>query len=86
MLHAREDYMRIQDPSNLIPQNEPVFLLRGQDKLAPALLLRWAAELRLQGGNPIMARVVEEHAQRMIDWQNFEKSKLPDLPDDDEWG
>lgn len=27
MLHARKDYMRIQDPENKIPQDEPVFLL-----------------------------------------------------------
>lgn len=30
MLHAREDYNRFQDPEGLIPDDEPVFLLRGQ--------------------------------------------------------
>jgi len=34
MKHARPDYDRIQDPAGLIPKYEPVFLLRGQDKLA----------------------------------------------------
>lgn len=34
MKHAREDYNRIQDPANLIPENEPVFLFRAQDKFA----------------------------------------------------
>ena len=34
MKHARDDYNRIQDPAGLIPADEPVFLLRGQDKLA----------------------------------------------------
>jgi len=34
MIHARTDYDRIQDPAKLIPDDEPVFLLRGQDKLA----------------------------------------------------
>ena len=34
MKHARNDYDRIQDPAGLIPADEPVFLLRGQDKLA----------------------------------------------------
>jgi len=38
MKHAREDYNRIQDPDEKIPDNEPVFLLRGQDVLAPNLL------------------------------------------------
>ena len=78
MKHFREDYNRIQDPLGLIPDDEPVFLLRGQDKLAPALLLRWAAELRLQGGDPKMARIVEDGAQEMIEWQKKYK-KLPDL-------
>jgi len=79
MKHFREDYNRIQDPAGLIPENEPVFLLRGQDKLAPALLLRWAAELRLQGGDPEMARIVEDGAQEMIEWQKNINKKLPDL-------
>jgi len=64
MIHAREDYNRIQDPENKIPKNEPVFLLRGQDKFDPELLLRWASKLRLNGGDPIMAEMVENHAQK----------------------
>lgn len=31
MKHAREDYNRIQDPAGLIPDGEPVFLIRGKD-------------------------------------------------------
>jgi hypothetical protein len=89
MRHARRDYDRIQDPENKIPKDEPVFLLRGQDPLAPELLLRWAAKLRLKGGQPAMARLVEEHAQEMLDWQadmqrNFNTGaidKAPHLPD-----
>lgn len=81
MLHAREDYNRFQDPLGLIPENEPVFLLRAQDRFAPELLLRWAAKVRLNGGNPEMAKIVEEHAQKMIDWQMGGKGyKMPDLP------
>lgn len=81
MKHFREDYNAIQDTTGLlnIPDNEPVFLLRAQDKLAPSLLLRWAAELRLQGGDSEMARIVEDGAQEMIEWQKDIKSKLPDL-------
>lgn len=83
MLHARGDYMRIQDPENRIPEDEPVFLLRGQDILAPALLLRWAARLRTNGGDPEMARMVEDHAQKMIYWQKTKYTKLPDLDPDE---
>lgn len=79
MIHARKDYMHIQDSKNKIPKDEPVFLLRGQDILAPELLLRWAAKLRLNGGQPEMARLVEDHAQEMIKWQAKNGSKLPDM-------
>ena len=49
MRHAREDYNnRIVDLENKIPKDEPVFLLRGQDVLAPGLLLEWAKQLRLK--------------------------------------
>ena len=43
MLHARIDYMRIQDPAGLIPDNEPVFLLRAQDRTAWIAVETWAA-------------------------------------------
>ena len=79
MKHARKDYDRIQDPDNKIPDDEPVFLLRGQDKFAPELLFIWALKLRLNGGDPDMAKMAEEHAQSMIRWQKYEKIKQPDL-------
>jgi len=80
MKHASSDYDRIQDPENKIPEDEPVFLLRGQDTFAPELLLRWASKLRLHQGDSNMARMVEDHAQKMIEWQNKVKVKIPDLP------
>ena len=80
MIHARKDYDRIQDPEKKIPELEPVFLLRGQDPFAPEILLRWAAKLRLKGGAPSMARLVEDHAQKMLEWQESYKKELPDMP------
>lgn len=83
MKHARSDYnSRIVDLEHKIPENEPVFLLRGQDKLAPRLLLMWAMELRLQGGDPSMAEEAERHAQLMIEWQKTHKVKTPDQYND----
>ena len=35
MRHLRADYNRIQDPHNKIGSDEPVFLLRAQDKAFP---------------------------------------------------
>jgi hypothetical protein len=81
MIHARDDYdKRIQDSENKIPENEPVFLLRGQDALAPSLLLDWASRMRSLGGDPGMADLVREQAHRMILWQNENGVKIPDLP------
>ena len=80
MKHARKDYDRIQDSDELIPDNEPVFLLRGQDVLAPELLRQWAVKLLLRGGSGIMAEMVINHAKEMEEWQENHKRKLPDLP------
>ena len=44
MIHARDDYNRIQDPDGKIPTGEPVFLLRAQDKYA-AEAVKYYAEL-----------------------------------------
>ena len=79
MLHAREDYNRIQDPEGLIPEDEPVFLLRGQDKLAPDLLRQWALQLFHKGGDPKMAGIVRDWADTMEEWQANNTCKLPDL-------
>ena len=80
MKHARQDYDRIQDPAGLIPENEPVFLLRGQDRLAPDLLRQWAHRLLENGGSGVMAEMVMKQANAMLDWQDKNKKKLPDLP------
>lgn len=79
MLFGREDYnKRIVDKEGKIPDDEPVFMLRGQDQFAPELLLTWAMKMRLSGGDPGMARDAETHAQRMIEWQKSHKIKTPD--------
>ena len=80
MLHARKDYDRIQDPSGKIGEDEPVFLLRAKDELAPICLILWAEELIRRGGDKKMANMVAEHAAKMIDWQEKNGCRLPDLP------
>ena len=49
MIHAREDYNRIQDPAGKIGEDEPVFLLRAKDSLAPAMVENWASALQASG-------------------------------------
>ena len=38
MIHAREDYQRIQDPEGKIGEDEPVFMVRAKDKLTPSVM------------------------------------------------
>ncbi len=80
MKHAREDYNRIQDPENKIPEDEPVFLLRGQDITAPAIIRMWA---QAQRQNPKASKEIvmlaEQHANKMEEWQKENTSKYADL-------
>jgi len=76
MKHAREDYNRIQDPAGLIPADEPVFLLRGQDKHAAATVRAWANAAAGAGGDPQMILLALEHADLMDAWP---AKKRPDL-------
>lgn len=80
MLHARPDYQRIQDPAGSIPEDEPVFLLRGQDLIAPYVLMDWARRAEKLGMDPKMVQMARDHASAMWRWQNEQKRKLPDLP------
>lgn len=77
MIHARPDYQRFQDPNGKIPEDEPVFLLRGQDKVAAATVRIWAVLHRLSGGGEQIARLASHHADLMEQWP---KKKLADLP------
>jgi hypothetical protein len=77
MLHARKDYNRIQDPAGLIPADEPVFLLRGQDEVAARTVRYWAMALEARGGDPAIIEAARRQAQRMDDWP---VKKMPDLP------
>ena len=76
MKHARSDYDRIQDPSELIPEDEPVFLLRAQDKLAWHIVKIYAWVAGLAGCSPELVALVRGHAEAMKAWP---KKKLPDL-------
>ena len=80
MIHAREDYNRIQDPLGLIPEDEPVFLIRGKDVLAPAALLSWCTFARRCGVSEEMIAVVEAWVVEIIKYQVKNGFKIPDMP------
>lgn len=78
MKHIRNDYNRIQDPEGLIPEDEPVFLIRGQDINAPETLEAWARSNDLTGGDMNLSAAVRRHAENMREWQRTVKAKRPD--------
>ena len=79
MKHARSDYNRFQDPAGIIPEDEPVLILRGQDWAAPVAARAWADEHDRRGGDPGLSRVVRKHAEAMEAWP---VKKAADAPAD----
>lgn len=77
MKHARPDYDRIQDPAGLIPEDEPVFLIRAQDENSAQTVRWYARRAESRGASPELIRMAREHADRMAAWP---KHKVPDLP------
>lgn len=87
MLHARNDYQtRIQDSENKIPTDEPVFLIRAQDKTGAAVLRHWIklqkkelkeAPKEKHSGIIKSIKLAEAHAYRFDDWAT---KKVADVP------
>lgn len=82
MKHARTDYDRIQDPAGLIPEDEPVFLLRGQDVFAPDAIHAWADAAQAHGADPAIIAAARRQASAMVNWQLEGRGKVPDMPAD----
>lgn len=79
MKHARADYAAIQDPLRRIPEDEPVFLIRGQDICGPTTVLCWANLAEKFGASPEIVESAKLQAKLMDDWQKTIKVKVPDL-------
>ena len=80
MKHARKDYDRIQDPAGKIPENEPVFLIRGQDLAAPVALRAYAMEAHRCGAEPNIIEATLRQTREMEKWQRERALKTPDMP------
>jgi hypothetical protein len=76
MIHARADYARIQDPAGKIPDDEPVFLLRGQDQHAAAAVRFYAELVEKAGGDAEVVRLSRMQADRM---DALTRRKAPDI-------
>lgn len=80
MKHARQDYDRIQDPLGKIGADEPVFLLRAQDKSAPDVVRYWADENVRNDGELALSELAERWADKMEEWQRANSCKPADMP------
>lgn len=80
MKHAREDYNRIQDPEGLIPEDEPVFLIRAQDVCGPGTVSHWAMMAELFGADPEVVEAARRQAKEMYEWHRKHGHKVPDTP------
>lgn len=82
MKHARKDYDRIQDPAGKIPEDEPVFLIRGQDRLGAEIVLEWLQRYQeLNDCDPAVVAAVSVHLGKMTVWP---KKKTADMPSEEE--
>lgn len=63
--------------TRLIPADEPVFLIRGQDVVGAMAVRHWAMLANGHGASKEITRIACEHADRMDAWP---KKKTADLP------
>lgn len=78
MKHARSDYQdRVVDLAKMIPADEPVVLLRAQDKCALPALYEYIARLYAVGADQAFISMMERHVHAFQDWP---KKKVPDGP------
>lgn len=62
--------------TRLIPDDEPVFLVRGQDVVGAATVRAWADMAQDAGAAPEIVRIARQHAEKMAAWP---KKKVADL-------
>ena len=72
MKHVSDKFNYVQPNSKnekKIPAKEPVFLIRGQDKLGPQTLRAYANQYELMGGSPVITAEIRAQAFMMEAWQ-----------------
>jgi hypothetical protein len=61
-----------------VADDEPTFLLRAQDRCAPATVRDWAQRARNLGASEEKARGAMDIALEMEKWQQTHAAKVPD--------
>lgn len=80
MKHARDDYNRIQDPAGMIPDDEPVFLIRAKDINGPEAVEAWALLALKSGAKENIVYAAMAQAKNMRWWQAKHGCQTPDMP------
>ena len=73
--------LELTDPDSCINKadlREPVFVLRGQDLLAPGLVIAWAELARVHGCDGNKVNEALNLAKKMKLWAKAKKGKFPD--------
>ncbi len=65
--------------TRMIPHDEPVFLIRGQDAVGGDAVRAWASLAAAKGANHDILQIARDHAAKMDAWP---KKKIADLPAD----
>lgn len=63
--------------TRIIPADEPVFLIRGQDAAGGDAVRAWASIAEARGSSIDICNIAREHAAKMDAWP---KKKIADLP------
>lgn len=75
--------MSIQDPTGRIPEDEPVFLIRGKDIAGPDTVDAWADIAESYGANTTIIETAKAQAKKMREYQINRGSQIPDMDKDD---
>lgn len=82
MRQLRSDYASIQPApgETTIEDDEPVFLLRARDTLAPATVRYWATLAESHGADVAMVAAARAWADEMLAWGRERGTHVPDVP------
>lgn len=85
MRHARRSYNTIQDSSGRIPADEPVFVLRAKDRVAPVAIRIYADLVRAAGGSKELIEACELWSRQMETYafSCYGGGKVPDADPSD---
>lgn len=75
-----EDWEAPSSVDPIIPEDEPVFLIRGQDLAAIPAAEAWCEAAENLGADPAIVEAVRRHIEVVRQWQTDHRAKVPDAP------